>query len=307
MRRWLAKRPAIEMRPEPRQSFSSVDLMFAPGTPLWRGRHSEEIALEVVLAFLSVSCSPCLYMAKLLERICYGHRPRGRSTSSKCFVLLAIVVLNVACTSLEPLHPSSGMDLRIESTARESLPAIVSIELEGMPGTSQGAGIIIDAAQTLIVTNLHVVSRQRAFHVLNYRGDEIRGCKTLFTDRNLDLAALECRSSAPLSSALLIREDQVARPGQLVVSVGSNGGFGHSVSLGIIGAVNRPLKDGAPRIGYIQIDGALSRGSSGGAILDLDGNFLGLISRGNRASSVAFAIPAEYVKRFLQQGLRTPA
>lgn len=173
-------------------------------------------------------------------------------------------------------------------------------------GRVVGSGVIIDS-RGYIATNNHVVKNPGHLSVVLSDGRELEANLIAFkADR--DLAVLK----VSLINLPTIRwaDSTKIRPGQVVYAVGSPlGDFPNSVSFGIISGLNRALEmDGYVIDSLIQTDAAINRGSSGGPLINTDGEVIGIntfIIRESEergiAEGIAFAIPADAARTILNQ------
>src|SRR4029453_9742201 len=93
--------------------------------------------------------------------------------------------------------------------------------------------------------------------------------------------------------------------GDLVLAIGDPFGVGQTVTNGIVSALNRPTDpSGEAGSAYIQTDAAINPGNSGGALVDMDGDLIGvnsfILSRSGTSSGVGFAVPAAMVRRVVE-------
>ena len=215
----------------------------------------------------------------------------------------------------------------IEATARVAGAAVVEIftmsytPTEGrVAGTtdlvrtqrSSGSGAIVDASG-YIVTNAHVVRGAQRIRVevptvptggsiLAARGRILDG-RIVGLDLETDLAVVKVEAAG--LPTLSFGDSDDLRAGQLVVALGSPLGFHNSVSLGVVSAVARQLEPESPMV-YVQSDAAISSGSSGGPLVDLEGRIVGIntlvASRdGAAGGGLAFAAPSNIVRGVYEQ------
>lgn len=159
-----------------------------------------------------------------------------------------------------------------------------------------GSGVVI-AAQGVVITNAHVVTRARAIHVRTSDGDDL-DAKVIGIDRDLDLALLRVSDARGLRPAPLGDSDRL-RVGQWVIAIGNPFGLHHTVTAGVVSATARMLDDSG--IEFLQTDAALSPGSSGGPLLDLAGAVVGINTGilGGMNVGLNLAIPIATVKDVL--------
>ena len=183
--------------------------------------------------------------------------------------------------------------------------AVVSIRVYQDPGrNAQGSGFLID--EDHIVTNEHVVADGDSVHV-RFADTDWREVSIAGTDVYSDLAVLEIdepsESATPLSFV-----DSDPPVGTRVVAIGNPFGLSGSVSAGIVSGVDRTLR-GANEFSIadgIQTDAAVNPGNSGGPLVNLDGDVLGVINSGG-GDNVGFAISAQLSQRVVPSLIETGA
>ena len=168
---------------------------------------------------------------------------------------------------------------------------------------SLGSGVIV-RADGVIVTNNHVVENGQEITVgLNDRREF--PAKVLLADPRTDLAVLKIDVGAERLPTLAIDDSGEAQVGDLVLAIGDPFGVGQTVTNGIISALNRSTDpNGDAGNAYIQTDAAINPGNSGGALVDMDGDLIGvnsfILSRSGSSAGVGFAIPAAMVRRIVE-------
>ena len=177
---------------------------------------------------------------------------------------------------------------------------------------TSGSGVIVDSGG-YIVTNAHVVQNAtrvevelpaagaRGTSILKRRG-RIVGAQIVAIDTETDLAVL--RVEARNLPALPFGDSDRLRPGQIVLAFGSPLGLQTSVTMGVVSAVARQLTPEDPMI-YIQTDAPINPGNSGGALVDTDGQLVGvntlIYSQSGGSEGIGFAAPSNIVRNvFLQ-------
>lgn len=168
-----------------------------------------------------------------------------------------------------------------------------------------GSGVIVDSQKGYVLTNNHVVedSDEITIRLLDKREFQ---AQIIGTDPASDLAVLQI-TAEDLTSIPLGNSDQI-RVGEWVIAVGSpfSPNLSHTVTVGIISALGRSNIIGNNKYeDFIQTDAAINPGNSGGALLNLDGELVGIntaiatggFERANRG--VGFAIPSNMVKNVM--------
>ena len=164
-----------------------------------------------------------------------------------------------------------------------------------------GSGIIIDPAGH-VVTADHVVEKAKRIIIRLHDGEEYEA-KIVGRDPWSDLAVLKMEAPGPFAPAILAGTDTV-RVGDWVLAIGSPFGLEQSVSAGIISAKGRVLGEG-PDDDFLQTDASTNPGNSGGPLVNMRGEVVGLynIGFGERGESVGvgLAIPVNLVKEIVTQ------
>lgn len=168
---------------------------------------------------------------------------------------------------------------------------------------SLGSGVIV-RPDGVIVTNNHVVEGGQEITVaLNDRREF--PARILLADPRTDLAVLKIDVPAGERLPVLPIDDSGdTQVGDLVLAIGDPFGVGQTVTNGIVSALNRTTDSGEGAGAYIQTDAAINPGNSGGALVDMDGDLIGvnsfILSRSGTSSGVGFAIPAAVVRRVVE-------
>jgi S1-C subfamily serine protease len=179
-------------------------------------------------------------------------------------------------------------------------PSIVSVLVQTGQGGAEGSGVVWDGSRGLIVTNNHVVEGGGEVQVRLSSGDRVPAT-VLATDPQTDLAVVQVdRTDLPTATFA----SDLPRVGELAVAMGNPLGFENSVTAGIVSALHRSLGE-APYNDLLQTDAPISPGNSGGALVNHDGEVIGINTAGipttENANSLGFAIPATTVERVARQ------
>lgn len=175
-------------------------------------------------------------------------------------------------------------------------------------GTSSGSGVIISASG-YIITNNHVIDGTESITVILANGDE-RPAQIIGSDQFSDLAVLKVEGELPAVAEL--GNSDALKPGETVIAIGSPlGDFKNTVTTGVISATGRSLDSGNNYLleNLLQTDAAINQGNSGGPLVNLAGQVIGintLIVRDSQASStvvegLGFAVPSSTVKAVAEQ------
>jgi len=182
----------------------------------------------------------------------------------------------------------------VEDIIKDASPSVVKIVVYDITGTKRGEASGFFIARGKIVTNAHVVdgAYSAEVHSLLNRYEQITISKR---DNDVDLALLTVNGVEEPSMALA--DTGELRPGQRVLAIGNPLGLVRTVTDGLISAVR-----GVPGVlQIIQISAPISPGSSGGPLLNLRGEVIGVTSAGmSEGQNLNFAIGIETLKQFLQ-------
>jgi len=186
-------------------------------------------------------------------------------------------------------------------------PGVVFIgviaERQGQRGQGSGSGFILDE-EGHIVTNNHVVAGATQVTVAFYDGIEAPA-EVVGTDDDSDLAVIRIDSLPEGVYPLPLGDSDQVVPGEWVVAIGSPFGLGSSMTAGIVSAVGRTIPSGVTPFSIpeaIQTDAAVNPGNSGGPLLNLEGEIIGVNAQiaggsGGANAGVGFAIPVNIVRR----------
>ena len=180
-------------------------------------------------------------------------------------------------------------------------PSIVSVLVQSGAGSGQGSGVVWDGDAGLIVTNNHVVEGASSVQVQLASGEQVPA-QVRATDPETDLAVLDVeRSDLPAAEFA----EELPRVGELAIAIGNPLGFENTVTAGIVSALHRNLGEESAFVDLIQTDAPISPGNSGGALVNGDGQVIGINSAGipptSRANSLGFAIPSPTALTIVRQ------
>ncbi|XP_037386168.1 serine protease HTRA3 [Talpa occidentalis] len=242
----------------------------------------------------------------------------GRTYASACALLDAGPPVRLLQRGACPagLHQLTSPRYRfnfIADVVEKIAPAVVHIELflrhplfgRNLP-LSSGSGFIV-SEDGLIVTNAHVVSSSRPasgrqqLKVQLQSGDSYEATiKDI--DKKADIATIKIHPKKKLP-ALLLGHSTDLRPGEFVVAIGSPFALQNTVTTGIVSTTQRDGRELGLRdsdMDYIQTDAIINYGNSGGPLVNLDGEVIG-INTLKVAAGISFAIPSDRIARFLAE------
>jgi serine protease Do len=259
----------------------------------------------------------------------------GRLSKIVVAVLLTASIFAAAgpaqtANSEKEYDASHAISTTFENLAKRVSPAIVEVMVTGYGSPSEegenaskavgrerslGAGIIVES-DGYIITNYHVVKgadrvrvlltpppkeESQPFALLRSHG-RVLPAKVVGFSRQIDLAVLKIEAKGlptiPIGSYAQLHK------GQIVLAFGSPEGLENSVSFGLVSSVLRQPDPSNPMV-YIQTDAAINRGNSGGPLMDLDGNMVGIntfiYTKSGGNEGIGFAIPGGIARYAYEQ------
>ena len=169
---------------------------------------------------------------------------------------------------------------------------------------SLGSGVLIDK-EGYIITNEHVVARASEIHVALSDKREFEA-RVIGADIKSDLAIIKIDSKQFLPFVSMGRSDDLMI-GEQVLAIGNPFGLRHTVTTGIISALNRNIKAGKNKVysDFIQVDASINPGNSGGPLLNINGSLIGINTAiYQKAEGIGFAIPIDDAKRIVDELIR---
>ncbi|MDX3190051.1 trypsin-like peptidase domain-containing protein [Streptomyces sp. MN03-5084-2B] len=216
----------------------------------------------------------------------------------------------------------------VSAVAAKVTPSVVQINVTTDQGEAIGSGVIL-TSDGRILTNAHVVNGAQNVVITTSDGKKYQA-SVVGADTKADIAVVQAQNASGLTAASLGDSSKLV-VGQEVVAIGSPGGLQNTVTTGIVSALNRNLSDigqgeqqqrspfsrtsnqssDSPSYTAIQTDAAINQGNSGGALVDAQGNVIGInsalyspsASANGAAGSVGigFAIPINDAKKIVDQ------
>lgn len=205
-------------------------------------------------------------------------------------------------------------DGTVESVAETVLPSVVSVDVRSQTGRGEGSGVVL-TPDGMIITNNHVIAGATAGGRIQVRFND--GSKApasiVGTDPATDIAVIKAETSRSLAP-IALGSSATLTEGQAVAAVGSPLGLSGTVTTGIVSALERPVRAGGAQsdqntvIDAIQTDAAVNPGNSGGALVNMNGELVGInsaiasLGSGNSGSiGLGFAIPVDQARRIADQ------
>ena len=251
-------------------------------------------------------------------------------------VLSAPMMANADVTNILPALSATQPTPSLAPMLEKVLPSVVSIAVEGKQkvqnqfddipeefkfffgpdafgGRGQGrdrnfrglgSGAIINAEKGYVITNNHVISGADKITVQLHDGREFKA-KLIGTDEMSDVALIQLENPKNLTELKFADSDKL-RVGDFTVAIGNPFGLGQTVTSGIVSALGRSMgSDSGNYENYIQTDAAVNRGNSGGPLVNLNGELIGIntaiLSPSGGNAGIAFAIPSNMANNLVQQ------
>lgn len=172
---------------------------------------------------------------------------------------------------------------------------------------SLGSGVIV-SREGFILTNSHVVEGVTEIQVTLNDGRTIAG-RIVGSDPETDLAVV--RVSTTGLTPITFGQSENLRVGDIVLAIGDPFSVGQTVTMGIVSAVGREIGSANPFGSFIQTDAAINPGNSGGALVDANGNLVGInsliYSQSGGYQGIGFAIPVGLARKIMEQIIETGA
>ncbi|AZI85968.1 serine endoprotease DegQ [Kosakonia sp. CCTCC M2018092] len=252
--------------------------------------------------------------------------------------LLSAIALSVGLSLSAPLAtaampsqvPGQGTLPSLAPVLEKVLPAVVSVQVEGtavqgqkvpeelkkffgdeapdqpqqpQPFEGLGSGVIIDAAKGYVLTNNHVINQAQKISVQLNDGREF-DAKLIGGDDQSDIALIQLQNPSNLTQIAIADSDKL-RVGDFVVAVGNPFGLGQTATSGIVSALGRSGLNLEGLENFIQTDASINRGNSGGALLNLNGELIGIntaiLAPGGGSVGIGFAIPSNMAQTLSHQ------
>ena len=252
-------------------------------------------------------------------------------------LLLSALALSIGLAFSAPFSASAALPSEVPGQAgvpslapmlEKVLPAVVSVQVEGtavqtqkvpeelkkffgegggggqaQPFEGLGSGVIIDAAKGYVLTNNHVINQAEKISIQLNDGREF-DAKLIGSDDQSDIALLQIANPTGLTQ-IAIADSDALRVGDFAVAVGNPFGLGQTATSGIISALGRSGLNLEGLENFIQTDASINRGNSGGALLNLRGELIGIntaiLAPGGGSVGIGFAIPSNMARTLSQQ------
>jgi len=252
-------------------------------------------------------------------------------------LLLSALALSVGLSLSAPIQTMAAMPSQVPGQGalpslapvlEKVLPAVVSVQVEGtavqgqkvpdelkkyfgdelpdqqaQPFEGLGSGVIIDAAKGYVLTNNHVINQAQKINVQLNDGREFEA-KPIGGDDQSDIALLQIQNPSNLTQIAIADSDKL-RVGDFVIAVGNPFGLGQTATSGIVSALGRSGLNLEGLENFIQTDASINRGNSGGALLNLNGELIGIntaiLAPSGGSVGIGFAIPGNMAQTLSRQ------
>ncbi|MEC5319959.1 serine endoprotease DegQ [Brenneria populi subsp. brevivirga] len=245
-------------------------------------------------------------------------------------ISLALLSSPMAHATLPAVVPGQQQLPSLAPMLEKVLPAVVSVHIEGTqvqrqripeefkfffgpnvpqdkqssrPFAGLGSGVIIDAAKGYVLTNNHVINNADKIRVQLNDGREYEA-KLIGRDEQSDIALIQLIDAKNLVEVKMADSDRL-RVGDFAVAVGNPFGLGQTATSGIISALGRSGLNLEGLENFIQTDASINRGNSGGALVNLNGELIGIntaiLAPGGGNIGIGFAIPSNMAQNLAQQ------
>ncbi len=179
-------------------------------------------------------------------------------------------------------------------------------QIQNETPTGAGSGYVWDS-KGHIVTNFHVVNGGDKF-LVSFKGDKTQyEAKFVGGSPNKDIAVLKLKTRPKILSVITTGESKSLQVGQKAIAIGNPFGLDHTMTAGIISALDRKIKGfgGVSIHGMVQTDASVNPGNSGGPLLSSKGELIGMntmiFSQSGTSAGVGFAVPVDTIKRIVPQ------
>jgi serine protease DegQ len=210
-------------------------------------------------------------------------------------------VVNIFTTSKKVVAENPHEQFRNDPLFKRFFGDQLENNEDDQPENSLGSGVIV-SAQGLILTNNHVIESADEIEVALADGRKIPA-KVVGTDPDTDLALLKVEE--PNLPAITFASTDKLNVGDVVLAIGNPFGVGQTVTQGIVSAMGRNHLGINTFENFIQTDASINPGNSGGALIDAEGNLVGInsaiFSKSGGSMGIGFAIPGSIAKQVIEQ------
>ena len=260
---------------------------------------------------------------------------RGEKMSARLINLFCVLLVTIGCNSVAAFPPKDSDGKPVNTLApmlKQVNPAVVNISTYSkqqdvnnpllndpffrrffnLPNEqprqqqkrqrSAGSGVIVNAKDGIVMTNYHVIKNADEVRVSLLDGRSFEA-KIKGSDPDLDIAILEIKADD--LAEVKIADSSVLEVGDFVVAIGNPFGLGQTVTTGIVSALGRSGLGIEGYENFIQTDASINPGNSGGALVNLDGELIGIntaiITPAGGNVGIGFAIPSNMASASMKQ------
>ena len=240
------------------------------------------------------------WLLPLTPSECFGHQLNRETAVVKAVreVSPAVVNISSAYKVRKRTSPFSGFGLNpfFDEFFRDFFDPRFERRQQS---TSLGSGVIIDGQKGLILTNSHVIQKAGTIKVVLQDEREFEA-RIVGADPDSDLAVLKIDSKNRLPAIKMGTSDDLMI-GETVIAIGNPFGFSHTVTTGVISAINRSIRaEDKVYHDFIQIDASINPGNSGGPLLNINGDLIGINTAiYAKAQGIGFAIPIGKARKII--------
>jgi len=227
------------------------------------------------------------------------HSAHGSTPLAKMLAKVMPAVVNVSVVGEVPLDPQEALDPKSSKNKEEG---------EGGSGhkfTSMGSGVIVDGKHGFVITNAHVIRFADTITVTTSNGRKFEA-ELVGKDNLSDLAVLNIKGKN--LAALPLGNSDNLEVGDGVVAIGSPFGLNQTVTRGIVSALQRRVAEISGYEDFIQTDASINPGNSGGALVNAQGELIGIntaiLAPYGANVGIGFAIPVNVASSVMQQILK---
>lgn len=253
--------------------------------------------MRITVRYFSVLLLTALFLGKTAVINAQEHNSATRPGVADMLELVTPAVVNIAVAGHEAMPQNPLLNDPFFRRFFEE-----PNQQQSRPTMSVGSGVIIDADKGYVLTNNHVVANADQITVtLQDKRDYV--AKLIGRDEGTDIALLQI--SADQLTALPISDSSTLRVGDLVLAIGNPFGIGQTVTTGIISALGRSGISSDGYEDFIQTDASINPGNSGGALVDYNGELLGInsaiIAPAGGNVGIGFAVPIRMAMSVVDQ------
>jgi serine protease Do len=252
----------------------------------------------VLIAFIVTLIS----LPTLVESVtAAAHRGPERAAAEEARVALSGVDAKSLSAGFELVAKAAAPSVvHINVRQRREVPDEIAQFFPSRPVAGQGSGVIVEA-DGLIVTNFHVIQGASDIEV-HLSDGTVLPAQRVGADALFDLAVLKVDAGHPLTAIPWGNSDEL-HPGAFVWALGSPFGLDHSVTFGIISATDRAGLAGNPFQDFLQTDAAVNPGNSGGPLVNVRGELVGINTAivGQSFQGISFALPSTKARKVYEE------